>query len=195
MDYNPYREKLEKKRAQLARLERQQTAHNAGCIPGTLVTGGSGVPASRCRRLDRQLDRTINLAVRKRALTREVKYLELKSALYDEGKINAAGRRITPKVEPKYRWSAGAKERARIMRAAMLDLSIYGRHTLPTGHAVEVLVGGWDEDNLIGLIRVTSPEGEVTECQAKSVQGVDLMAIQERVILAILKGEMLGLLL
>ena len=58
-----YQKKLAQAEARLQRLEAKQRRLDAHAIPGPFVTGNSGIPARRRRKLDQQLDRTTDLAV------------------------------------------------------------------------------------------------------------------------------------
>lgn len=94
-EYNPFRAKLEKAQARLAKLEAQYARFDANAMPGTYITGSSGVSASRRAKLDRQIERTVEMSsalVKQRAtVVRLVRSVEL----YDDGAINAQGRSIS----------------------------------------------------------------------------------------------------
>jgi hypothetical protein len=86
------RDQIERKQAQLDRLNGQQDRN--GALPGTFVTGRSGVSASYSKKLNRQLDRTIDTAVNIVALTKELPELKRRLELYESGRINEQGRTI-----------------------------------------------------------------------------------------------------
>ena len=72
-------------------------------MPGTAITGASGITASRRRKLDRQLDSYITLAKTWKELKGKVNSLESKMNAYASGKIDIQGRAISekPKVKAK----------------------------------------------------------------------------------------------
>lgn len=93
---NPFQVKLEKAQAHLAKQERQYARFIRNAMPGTYVTGNSGVPAARRVKLDQQLDRTIDLSRDLVELRAKVAWLERSVELFDQGLINAQGRSISP---------------------------------------------------------------------------------------------------
>lgn len=176
---NPYTYKLQKAQANLSRLEAEQDILNKNAIPGTFVTGRSGVSRSYSRRLDRQLDRTIDLAKAVTEARRNVRRLALQEKLYEQGKINSQGRSITPKPARK---SRPQSEKAKIIKKAILTLSLDGECILPTGHTLEVLAY-WDEveKEITGIIRVVDGD-TIVDHRTKSIQGVHLKEMQAEVI-------------
>jgi hypothetical protein len=88
---NPFRRRLLTKQVKLATLRTLQQHRNRNDMPGTYVTGGSGVPVSRLRKIERQTERFIDTAVQIVNLQREVEWLQLSADLFDAGKIHANG--------------------------------------------------------------------------------------------------------
>ena len=175
--HNPYVAKLEKAQARLDRLEAKQRHYDAIAIPGTFVTGRSGISASYKKRLDRQIERTIDLAgllVKQRRL---VAQLAQSVEMYDRGEINAQGRSVSPrkpivrKPEPASKQVLDAE-----MHLTYTKMEIDGR-ALFHGHRLEVWIDPkWDDKkaDAVGIIRQIKPDGEVVDHIAKSIQGVDL---------------------
>lgn len=95
---NPFTHKLKAAENRLTELKQKQARFNENAMPGVFVTGRDGVPASRFRQLDRQLDRTIEFAKNIVATEQEVRDLSTKTRLFDEGKIDAQGRRLIDKA-------------------------------------------------------------------------------------------------
>ena len=182
---NPYTAKLEKARQKLAKVEGQQKSLDANAIPGTFITGRSGVSAARSKRLDRQLDKTIDLAVAYRKALEQVQRLERLEKLYEQGKVNGQGRAIWPKKKKKKGkpWT----EQRRTLYNALEMLSIDGVYCVK-GHKLEVLAK-WNEEvgELEGFVRVTDPDGEETLYLAESIQGVHLEALETDIIKALLE--------
>lgn len=97
--FNPFKVKLERAKLRLSRLEAQQKRQDANDMPGPFITGNSGIPASRRRRLDRQLERTIDAAVAIVEARQNMNILQAKHDAYERGEINAQGRTIRPKIK------------------------------------------------------------------------------------------------
>jgi hypothetical protein len=92
---NPFQARLEKAQARLAKLEAQYARFDANAMPGTYVTGNSGVSASRRAKLDRQIERTVDMSSALVAARAKVALLVRSVELYDQGAINAQGRSIS----------------------------------------------------------------------------------------------------
>lgn len=60
---NPFSPRLEIARGELSLIEGKQKSLDENAMPGTFITGRSGVTEARRRKLDKQLDKTIDLAV------------------------------------------------------------------------------------------------------------------------------------
>lgn len=179
---NPYTIKREQAEARVTRIEQQQDRLNGSAIPGTFITGNSGVSARRRRQLDRQLNRTIDLAVAAVRARERVRWLRWQEQHWQDLLDNPP----SPKPEKKRRpWSAKTKE----LKQAILMISIDGHFTLSTGHTIQALVGGWDEERQtgLGIIQVTTPEGEAQDYRAKSMQGVHLEEMEDRIIRELLQ--------
>jgi len=83
--------KLNQLERKLEKISEAQEHAQQTDMPGTLVTGRSGIPLSRQKKLDRQLDRTIELAQ---------KYIQTKSAI-DEIKSKIAAQKKKPQQQEK----------------------------------------------------------------------------------------------
>lgn len=100
---NPFKLRLERAKMRLRTLEAQWKRHNDNAMPGPFETGNSGIPASRRRKLDRQLDRTIDLSVALVDARKKVAVLQAQHDAYERGEINAQGRAIRPKIKESQR--------------------------------------------------------------------------------------------
>lgn len=180
MSYNPFAARLAKAEEKLSKLEAQRDRLNANALPGSFVTGRSGRKASYIKRVDRQLDRTIDLAVAIRKARENVKWMRAKVAAYEAGTINWQGRRIDPNRKPKV--SRPVSEKRKLRARALQDLSIDGRCEID-GTTVDVL-HGWSEEErqLIGVIRVTTKAGEVTDYRTNSPQGMHLEETYSKIV-------------
>lgn len=89
---NPFEARLNRAKRKLEKLEAQQRQLDASTIPGSYVTGASGQSAAYRKRLDRQLERTVNLATALVQARRDVAHWQSKADAYDAGLINAQGR-------------------------------------------------------------------------------------------------------
>lgn len=69
-------EVLEARRAALQERADRLAADNPNDIPGTYVTGRSGVPASRTKRLNRQIERSVDRAVEFTKTLQELRQVE-----------------------------------------------------------------------------------------------------------------------
>jgi len=67
---------LETRRAALQARIDQLSADNPNEIPGTYITGRSGVPANRTRRLNVQIERSVNRAVECRKAAEQLRDVE-----------------------------------------------------------------------------------------------------------------------
>ena len=95
-DSNPFAARLLKAHDRASAIERKQEAFSRNSIPGTYITGNSGIPASRRRKLDKQLDRTIDLAVASVKAMEKAGVLAKKYVAYADGRCDAQGRSIRP---------------------------------------------------------------------------------------------------
>jgi len=193
-DYNPYEKRVQRAIDTCDRIEGRRDRLNASAIPGSYVTGNSGVKASYRRRVDRQLDRTIDLAVAWRKARDDRNLAERSFYLYAIGKIDAQGRSIRPAKPakpaktPKRQQSAAQKEISRITRAAMMSLSIDG--VAEVAGARIAFYHFWDEQikELVGLVVVTK-DGTRTEHRCDSAQGVSMEDKARKVIRDLLKEQ------
>lgn len=176
---NPYVAKLKKAEQRLEALEKRQRHYDAIAIPGTLVTGRSGISASYKKRLDRQVEKTIDLACALVEQRRKVATLRQSVQMYAEGKINAQGRSVSPKkpvvkqIDQLLKWLLAAE-----MRQTYFYMEIDGFATF-RGHKLEVWIDPVWEDKKAdprGIIRQITPKGEVVDHIAESVQGIHLEA-------------------
>ncbi len=184
---NPYSPRLEIARGELFLIEGKQKTLDQSAIPGTFIMGRSGVTEAYRRKLDTQLDKTIDLAVVYAQLDDQIRRLEQQEYLFDMGLINQQGRSIVHKVEKKpYR---PRSERVKAIRQAMMALSLDGEATLPTGETLSVWQQ-WmpEEKELAGIIRVVHVGEVVTEHRAESIQGVHLEQMQLALIAEFLKS-------
>ncbi len=80
------------------------------------------------------------------------------------------------------------KNQAQIVKEAVLYCDLDSHYTLPGGHAISKLVGWADgENDLIGVIRVTNPDGSTQDHRAASSQGVDLDEMINTVVKGLVK--------
>jgi len=172
--FSPRREAAE---AALKRVLAEQETFEKVTVPGTFVTGRSGVTKAYRRKLDIQLDDTIDLAVGVIKAQEVVDRLSQQEKLFDLGLINHQGRSISDRPEPKKRGLLSDK--VKIIRKAMLALSIDGECWLSTDHILSVWQQ-WmpEEKELAGIIRVTDPDGTSVDHRALSIQGIDLERTQ-----------------
>lgn len=167
---NPYAHRLHKAQQWLANAERRWQAFNDNAMPGTYVTGNSGVPASRRHRLDRQIERTVDLAKKLQWHKRNVARWQAKYDEWQHVKDNP-----TPPISEKKRRPPTAKQRQRRkVNAVWCDLSSFGRADL-NGFTLRLLVGWCEEiDDSLGVVEIQWPDGAVSWTRAKSIQGVHL---------------------
>lgn len=157
---NPFAKRLQRLHQRLDRVLAQQRHLDQDLIPSTFETGNSGVPASRRRKLDQQLARTINLASEMVNLKQRIDWLQSRHDLFEDGKINANGspRRIKPPAKKRV-----LSEKQTLLRNAVEQIAIYGHAQLPGGYYVSA---HWSEDmiafRLRGLIKVINPDGSPT---------------------------------
>jgi len=118
---NPYAEKLMAAERRLERLEKKQEALRQSAIPSTYITGNSGIPASRRRKLDQQLDRTIDLAVAYEKQREKVAEIRGKFNAYNDGLIDEHGRRIITQEEKEARVAERVAVRERRKRMSPED--------------------------------------------------------------------------
>ena len=192
MNSNPFARRLALAQARLEKLEKQQATHDASAVPGTYVTGGSGVSAAYKKRLNQQLDKTIDLAVAIVAQRRKVAELAQSVQMYDQGKINAQGRSISP-TRQVVRSVDQALKRLLVaeMRQTYLHMEIDGFATF-RGHTLEVLIDpvwGDKKADPKGIIRQTTPDGSVVDHIAQSIQGFHLEATAYTVMRQIEQGQ------
>lgn len=177
--YNPYIAKLKKAEERLANLEKRQRHYDAIAIPGTLVTGRSGISASYKKRLDRQVEKTIDLAGLLIEQRRKVATLRQSVQMYDNGKINAQGRSVRPTRQVVRRIDKSLKQLLEAeMRQTYFHMEIDGFATF-RGHKLEVLINPlWNDKSAAprGVIRQTLPDGTTLDHIAPSIQGVHLGA-------------------
>lgn len=167
---NPYAKKLEKVEAKLARLKAHQESLT---LPGTFVTGRSGVKPSYRRKLDRQLERTIDLAKAIIKIQDQVRHLRVQANLYDRRHDNSQP--VVSNQTPKK--SRKLSEKRQITAKVLQDMDFYGQGVLPTGHKLGYCVS-WDsvKNEPTGTVHVVYPDGREIEHRAVSIQGVDLEA-------------------
>ncbi len=91
---NSYRRKQEQAEKRLQKLLAAQARLDANAVPGTYITGASGVPASRLRKLDRQLERTIELAKSITYVRQQVVHYRARADELDAGLIHPNGRPV-----------------------------------------------------------------------------------------------------
>ena len=191
---NPYAAKLKKAEQRLDALEKRQRHYDAIVIPGTLVTGRSGISASYKKQLDRQVEKTIDLACALVEQRRKVAALRQSVQMYDEGKINAQGRSVRPTRQVVRRIDKSLKQLLEAeMRLTYLHMEIDGFATF-RGHKLKVWIDPVWEDkkaNPKGIIRQTTPDGTVLDHVAKSIQGVHLEATAYAVMRQIDKDSLL----
>lgn len=107
---NPFTKRLEKSQRRLAQLEKKQRQLDASVLPGSYITGRSGQSATYRKRLDRQLERTVELATALVQVRRDVARWQRQVAAYDAGLINEQGR-AKPTLEPAPRQPLPADDR------------------------------------------------------------------------------------
>lgn len=123
--YNPYRRKLDRAKEMSLKWSRRSASLNENSIPGTAIIGSSGVKKSYLKKLDRQLDKTIDTAKKNIYWKGQVAYFENMFNKYENGWIDSNGRSIseTPKKEkPK----KTVNSRKREINLALRDIRIYG---------------------------------------------------------------------
>lgn len=76
------------------RMAALDTVIHAEGLPGTFVTGGSGVSASYSRKLDRQLDRTVRSAGEWTTLRDELAAKESRLEAYKAGRVHKSGQPV-----------------------------------------------------------------------------------------------------
>jgi len=99
---NPFADRLIAANAVVDKIDREQDAFDSAATPGTFVTGGSGVSARRHRALDRQIEKTVTLAVRAVEARDDLSLLERMYLAWQDGRIDWQGRAIRehePKVK------------------------------------------------------------------------------------------------
>mgnify|MGYP000930808472 FL=1 len=94
---NPFRPRLQRAQERLRKLEGQWARLEANAVPGPFVTGNSGIPAVRRRKLDSQLERTVDLSAALVKARAHVGWLQAQHDAYARGEINAQGRAVRPK--------------------------------------------------------------------------------------------------
>lgn len=159
----------------LEKLKGLRKSLDDNSIPGTFVTGNSGISPSRRRRLDRQLDKTIDLAVAINKAKAEVLSLTRKSELRSMGRIHANGRKVTPK-NPKRPYKFKSVTVA--VKKMIQDMSIYGIHSFKD-HCIKYLVGypewiAYTGQPPYGIIQVVLPNDAIVQFRSESIQGADL---------------------
>jgi hypothetical protein len=158
--YNPFAKRLQRLHQQLDRVLARQRHLDQNLIPSTFETGNSGIPASRRRKLDQQLARTINLASEMVNLKQRIDWLQSRHDLFEDGKINANGspRRIKPPAKKRVISDSQA-----LLHRSVEQIAIYGHAQLPGGYYVSAH-WAWDEIafELRGLIKVINPDGSPT---------------------------------
>lgn len=97
----------------------------------------------------------------------------------------AAAHKLGLEVDSKNNVSVAGNREA--FKKALLDLSTHGRTRLPTGHSVEVLVGPANTPaGSVGIVRLIDADGTQTDFEAKSIQGVHLVAEEKKILRMIL---------
>jgi len=91
---NPFADRLVAAKQTVGGIERTQDAFDSTAMPGTFVTGGSGVSARRHRALDRQIEKTVSLAVRAVEARDDLALLERMYLAWQDGRIDWQGRSI-----------------------------------------------------------------------------------------------------
>lgn len=198
--HNPFRVKLAKALVQLFKVEKEIALRDETDVPGTFITGRSGVPASRYQRLDRQLDRRISLAVIFCETQARVDHLRWQADAYDAGRIHRNGRPVRERKRVKNPWSQERKDRAALLRKAMTELSIEGQFTLPNGDTLHMRCVGFRSDyypktganrkdyNPLAVVVVNRGGVWFASFLAKSIQGVDFDAMALSVVKMSLAG-------
>jgi hypothetical protein len=98
-DHNPFAGRLAKAQDRLRRLEVRIEHQRQSDLPGSFVTGRSGQKSAYRRKLDRQMERTIELAVALEQARRQVRWLQASYDAYAAGTINAQGRSVAAKSQ------------------------------------------------------------------------------------------------
>lgn len=95
--YNPFAAKLARYKQYLANVEAEQARHDKSDMPGSYVTGNSGIPASRRRKVDAQLEATVKRAGKIAYWRQQVAWVQAKHDAYARGECDAQGRTIRVK--------------------------------------------------------------------------------------------------
>jgi len=95
---NPFADRLIAAKQAVDDIERVQDAFDSATMPGTFVTGGSGVSARRHRALDRQIERTVSLAHRAVKARGDLTLLERMYIAWQDGRIDWQERSIRKRV-------------------------------------------------------------------------------------------------
>lgn len=165
---NPYAQRLAKAQERYEQALRRSRAYSDNAMPGTYVTGNSGVPAARLRRLDRQIDRTIDLAKKANWHKRNVDKWQAKYDGWEWRRENPSPHAPVKKPRPLSDRQRMSREIGRLL----FDLDCDGPVSV-NGHVVRYLVGWSDEIQApLGIIEVKTPDGAIFWRRAKSIQGV-----------------------
>lgn len=173
---NPFTARREIAQVKLDSINKAIDFADRNDIPGTYVTGSSGVSAARHRRLERQIERRVKLAVQQAEAQRELNRLESLERAYTLGKVDADGRPV--RAEKPAKKKRQTSKRAKLKRQLIDALWIDGVATTPNGYTLSNFQH-WCEDrkDLIGLVRVQQPSGRFTEFETDTPQGVGFLRL------------------
>lgn len=182
---NPYADRLANAREQFERALQRSRTYSDNAMPGTYVTGNSGVSASRRRRLDRQMDKMIDLAKKVDWHRRNVARWQAKYEQWERITNNPA----PPKPEKKRRPPTAREQQRRAINALWSDLWGIGEVAIGD-HTLRLLVGWCEEiDDSLGIVEIRWPDNAVSWARAKSIQGVDFEETARAIVGALLEGE------
>ena len=81
-EYNPFAARLARYKQYLANVEAEQERHRQSDMPGTFVTGGSGVSAKRRAKVDAQLEATVRRSGKIQYWREKVTWMQAKHDAY-----------------------------------------------------------------------------------------------------------------
>lgn len=166
---NPYAQRLAKAQERYEQALRRSRAYSDNAMPGTYVTGNSGVSASRRRRLDRQMDKMIDLAKKSNWHRRNVARLQAQYNIWERNKDKPLP---APKPEKKRRPPTAGEQQRRAIHGFWSDLWGLGEVVIGD-HTLRLLVGWCEEiDAPLGVVEIRWPDDAISWARAKSIQGV-----------------------
>lgn len=149
---------LRKKQAienQIEALDRAITRSNETDIPGTYVTGGSGVPYSRIKKVEKQLDRRIDRAVKAVKLKKDLAWVNARIAVQRDAPKRAAMKEaVRNKLEEAF---------STIEVGDMIDIGGNAPLTVIKKNAKSVITEGgtkWTASEIGKVIKAGKPEAE-----------------------------------